>query len=178
MYGMVNEGIRSFIVKNFGESKWVEISKRAGIKENDFILMKVYPDKMTYDLVGAVSEVLQLPPESVLEEYGKYWISFASHAGYENLLVMFGSDVRSSLQNLNHMHEHMGTFMTDIMAPGFKVLEESEKEIIVEYSSKRQGLTPFVKGLMHGLLLRFEEKGTVEYLGYFGENARFKIIFS
>ncbi len=178
MYGMVNEGIRSFIVKNYGEGKWREIAKLANLKDEDFILLQIYSDKLTYDLVGAICQVLEITPSQALEAYGRYWISFAAGAGYENLLLMFGSDFRSCLHNLNHMHEHMGAYMSGIVAPAFHVVEESASEIKVDYFSKREGLAPFVLGLLHGLLDRYQEKGIVDYLGPFGEGHRFKISFA
>jgi hypothetical protein len=178
MYGMVNEGIRSFIIKNYGEGKWREIATHANLKDQDFILLQIYSDKLTYDLVGSICHVLEITSDQALEAYGRYWISFAAGSGYENLLLMFGGDFRSCLHNLNHMHEHMGSFMTGIIAPSFHVVEESETEIKVDYFSKREGLHPFVLGLLYGLLDRYEQQGKVEYLGPSGEGHRFKINFT
>lgn len=178
MYGMVNEGIRTFIIEKFGEAKWRAISQIAKQEDEDFILLKTYSDKLTYDLVGAICKVLEISPAQALESYGRYWVSFAASSGYENLLFMFGPDIRSCLHNLNLMHDHMGSFMTDIIAPSFQVVEEDEKKIIVDYFSKREGLAPFVHGLLYGLLERYQEKGNVDYLGPFGEGHRYCINFT
>lgn len=177
MYGMVNEGIRKFIIEKLGEDKWLEIVRIAKLESEFFVPLKTYPDKVTFDLVGAICEVMHISPEEALEAYGRYWIYFAETSGYENLLSMFGSDFRSSIQNLNHMHEHMGTFMTGIIAPAFHVYEEDEHQITVDYFSKRQGLSPFVLGLFYGLLDRYGQAGHVENLGPAGEGYRFRITF-
>lgn len=177
MYGMVNEGIRSFIVEKFGEEKWREIVKAARLENEDFILLKTYSDKLTYDLVAAICEVIHISPEEALEAYGRYWINFASRTGYENLLLMFGADFRSCLHNLNHMHEHMGAYMTGIVAPAFHVCDEDERQVTVDYFSKREGLAPFVRGLLYGLLERYGQGGNVELLGPSGGGYRFRITF-
>jgi hypothetical protein len=75
------------------------------------------------------------------------------------------------------MHEHMGSFMSDIVAPAFHVIEESEDQVTVDYVSSRAGLVPFVRGLLLGLLERYNEKADVLYVGEFGEAHRFKISF-
>lgn len=178
MYGMVNEGIRSFIIENFGETKWQNISQIAKVDPGGFILMQTYPDKVTYDIVGSICQVLGISAEEALEAYGRYWIGFAAGSGYENLLLMFGTNFRTSLNNLNHMHEYMGSFMSGILAPSFNVVEETEEYLEVIYSSTRPGLVPFVKGLLYGLLDRYKEKGEVTYLGASGDGHRFKIIFA
>lgn len=178
MYGMVNEGIRNFIIEKFGEPKWLEIVQIAKLESEDFILLKTYPDKLTFDLVVAICEVIHISPEEALEAYGRYWINFAANSGYENLLLMFGSDFRGCLHNLNHMHEHMGAYMTGIVAPAFHVYEEDEHQITVDYFSKREGLSPFVQGLLYGLLERYGQAGHVENLGPAGEGYRFRVTFT
>lgn len=165
MYGMVNEGIKTFIVSNFGEKKWTEICQKANIDTKDFTMLEVYPDELTYNLVGSISETLQMSPEDVLTTYGKYWITYATSVGYEQLLAMFGPDFKTCLKNLNHMHSHMGSFLPNIKAPRFDVTELSENVIHVNYVSERKGLAPFVMGLFQGLSERYKTKITMKYLG-------------
>lgn len=175
MYGMVNEGIKTFIESNFGAKKWAEICEDAKIDKKEFVLLEAYPDEMTYKLVSSISKTLNMPPEDVLGAYGKYWISYATSVGYEQLLKMFGPDLKSCLKNLNHMHSHMGSFMPDIRAPRFDVKEVSENVLEVNYISERKGLTPFVKGLFEGLSERYSTKTTISHLGEENESQKFRI---
>ena len=58
MYGLVNKAVEELVVSNFGEDKWELIKSKAGVDVDVFISNESYPDSMTYDLVGAASEVL------------------------------------------------------------------------------------------------------------------------
>lgn len=175
MYGLVNQGVKSFIIQNFGESKWTEICKRADVSDDDYTLLTTYPDEITYKLVGAISEELNITSEQALEAYGQYWIIFAAESGYENLLSMFGPDFKSCVQNLDHMHEHMGSFMPGIKAPSFKMHDSFDNTIIVDYISERSGLASFVKGLLVGLLKRYQEEGVVSILEEIDSGYRFRV---
>ena len=77
MYGLVNNGVRTFIVENHGEDVWNAICAKAGVDTQEFETMTAYDDALTYAMVGAVSETLDLPAESVLKVFGRYWVGFA-----------------------------------------------------------------------------------------------------
>ncbi|MFX7898828.1 heme NO-binding domain-containing protein, partial [Acinetobacter baumannii] len=74
MYGLVNRAIEQLVVATAGGPAWRPVCARAGVSPDGFIGMQAYPDDMTYRLVGAASEVLGHPPETVLRLFGEYWI--------------------------------------------------------------------------------------------------------
>jgi hypothetical protein len=177
MYGMVNQGIKTFIIKNYGEARWAAICRTANVSDRDFMLLTTYSDEITYGLVGAISKELNITPDQALEAYGEYWVSFAAQSGYENLLAMFGKDFQTCLENLDHMHEHMGSFMPGIKPPSFHVVEKNSESVIVEYKSQREGLGFFVRGLLTGLLKRYQQKGSVKMIGSIPGGYSFQIAF-
>ncbi len=177
MYGMVNQGIKTFIIKNYSEDMWTEICAEAKSEHSDFELLKTYDDLSTYNFVGAISKKLNLKPEDVLKVYGKYWVTYASEVGYNDLLAMFGPDMKTCLINLNHMHYHMGSFMPDIIAPQFNVIETSPNILEIEYISKREGLFPFVVGLFEGLSERYNAKIAIKNSQAIASGTRFEIHF-
>lgn len=68
MYGMINKAAQELIVTQFGEEQWQAVKKRAGIDIEEFDRMMQYPDQVTYDIIAAASEVLDLPAATVLGE--------------------------------------------------------------------------------------------------------------
>ena len=74
MYGMVNRAIEEMVVKNHGEKIWEDIKQKAGVDVEVFVSSEGYSDDVTYGLVGAASEVLQIPAEQILEAFGVYWV--------------------------------------------------------------------------------------------------------
>lgn len=158
MYGMINQAVKDLVVSRFGTENWESICKKVGIQADDFVLMQYYPDKLTYELVGAAASQLSLSPEVVLKEFGKYWILYTAKEGYGPMMDLFGNDFKSCLKNLNHFHSRMGITMPNLTPPRFTFHEESPASYIVSYYSKRQGLSPMVIGLLEGLAAKYKIK--------------------
>ena len=155
MYGLVNQGIKDMVVECHGGESWERICADASIAIDDFELLKTYPDALTYGLVGGACRILSVEAGAFLEQFGEYWIRFTAEKGYGDLLKLFGSDLRSCLRNLNHMHARMGAMMPDLRPPRFIVEEEEPARIELRYFSKRDGLAPMVVGLIRGLAHRY-----------------------
>ena len=60
--------------------------------------------------------------------------------------------------------------------PRFELVSEGEDEMLVEYCSTRQGLEPFVRGLLQGLLDHFGLVGHVRMTS--GENGKARFLIS
>ena len=65
MYGMVNQAVKGFVEENHGQEMWKNIHTKAGAPES-FAAMSPYEDSITYNLVGAASELLNVPAEIIL----------------------------------------------------------------------------------------------------------------
>ncbi len=164
MYGMVNQAVKDLVVARFGEDNWKSICSQVNISTEDFVFMDYYPDKLTYDLVGAVSKTLSIPPATVLSEFGKHWILYTAKEGYGPLMDMFGHSFKDCLINLNSLHARMGMTMPNITAPRFLFTEVDEKNYLVQYVSKRQGLCPMVEGLLNGLAEKYQTKAEIQFV--------------
>ncbi len=164
MYGMVNQAIKGLVVSQFGDQAWSKICERAQLPPEDFVFMQYYPDKVTYDLVGAASAELKLSPEVVLREFGKYWVLYTAKEGYGPIMDLFGADYKSCLKNLNNLHARMGMTMPSLTPPRFVFSEESPTMYIVSYFSKRAGLSPMVAGLLEGLATKYNVKAEVQMI--------------
>ena len=69
MYGVVNNAVQSFVLESQGQDAWEKIKNKAGIELESFNSMQSYPDEVTYNLVGAASEILGLDAGIILEEF-------------------------------------------------------------------------------------------------------------
>ena len=74
MYGLVNSSLQSMIRKKFGDETWNKVLSASGVPEDSFLSMRSYDDTVTYELVGAASEVLGESAESCLEMFGEWWV--------------------------------------------------------------------------------------------------------
>ena len=48
MYGLINKGLRSFIVDSYGSSAWESIANTVDPELNDFFAMNIYDDDLTF----------------------------------------------------------------------------------------------------------------------------------
>lgn len=165
MYGLVNRAVRDLVVSKFGDDAWSRITESAGLSVDTFVSMEHYDDAITYRLVGAASEVLELEPAAILEAFGEYWTTYTIEEGYGQLLEMMGSTLEEFLDNLDSMHARIGEGMPELLPPSFERIEQPDGSSILIYESEREGLQPMVVGLLRGLGQRFGETLEIESLG-------------
>ncbi len=165
MYGLVNRAIKGLVEDKFGEDAWNRICQRAEVGDGaGFVAMEAYDDAITYALVGAASEELELDASVILEAFGEYWTLYTIEEGYGDMLTMMGSTLAEFLDNLDSMHERIRATMPDLVPPSFERCEEEDGSTTLHYRSERPGLAPMVAGLLKGLACRFETTLEVEHL--------------
>lgn len=165
MYGMVNRAIMDLVVASADQETWERICQRAGLPSTRFSNTTVYDDSVTYDLVTAASEVLDLSPKQVLESFGRHWILFTGQEGWGPLFDMAGNDLRSFVEGLDAMHARVQASMPECRMPSFSVTSVEDGSLEVGYRSDREGLEPMVLGLLAGLAEHFDEKWNISDTG-------------
>lgn len=151
MYGMVNKALQNMVIEVHGEETWERIRTRAGVDVEVFISNEGYPDALTFQLAGAASEVLGAPVEDLLRAFGSYWILETARTGYGDLLAACGKTLPEFLLNLTNLHTGIGLIFPDLRPPEFSCSDVTSNSLRLNYRSTRQGLTPFVIGLVEGL---------------------------
>jgi hypothetical protein len=151
MYGLVNKAVEELVINNFGEDKWEQIKEKAGVTEEVFISNESYPDAMTYQLVGAASEVLGMPAEDVLIAFGEHWVLNTAMKGYGAMMTSCGSSLPEFLENLPNFHTRVAMIYPNLQPPRFSCSDVEANSLKLHYFSHRAGLTPFVVGLVRGL---------------------------
>ncbi len=155
MYGMVNGAMESLIVEQHGEAVWDAICRRAGVERLPFVKLQPYSDRITYDLVAAAAAELGAPADDLLEAFGRFWITYAAANGYAHFLGGAGTDLGDYLASLDAMHARLALTMPALRPPGFRVIARAGASVRLAYHSDREGLRPFVVGLIEGLGARF-----------------------
>ncbi|XP_064636807.1 guanylate cyclase soluble subunit beta-1-like isoform X2 [Lineus longissimus] len=150
MYGFVNHAIELLVIRNFGQETWEKIKAQAGIDvEGRFLARVLYDDSVSYDLVGAASNVLEVSAEKVLELFGAFFFEYCKESGYDKILQILGSTMHEFLQNLDALHDHLQTIYPGMRAPSFRCTEGTEVgSTILHYYSERPGLESIVIGLV------------------------------
>lgn len=163
MYGMVNNAIRGFVLKNFDEDVWHRIHTTAGV-DSDFVNMQSYDDDVTYNLVGAAHKELGLETSAILFGFGEFWVKDIAVASYADLMAKTGSSFADFVKNLDHLHERIRVTFPDYRPPSFRVKVVDDQVLQVDYYSHREGLLDFVEGLLHGLAEHHGEVISIEHV--------------
>ncbi|MCO4772074.1 MAG: heme NO-binding domain-containing protein [Deltaproteobacteria bacterium] len=171
MYGLVNKAVETMVRGSFGDETWHRIRSAAGREDEPFLSMRTYPDVVTWNLVAAASQELQMEPDAVLEAFGRYWIRYSAQEGYGQMLSLFGADLRTFLMNLDEMHARIGLSFPDLHPPSFSVSEQGPGTVHLHYKSHREGLGAFVVGLVLGLADRFSEQVDISLLESKGQGS-------
>lgn len=160
MYGLINNALKEMILEKFGEETWNDVLRESGVPEDSFLTMRSYDDEITYSLAGAASKVVGAPVEACLEMFGEYWVLETASKSYGMLLKAAGQNMVEFLQNMNALHDRITSTFLNYVPPEFFV-EENGNLHDIHYVSQREGLTPFVTGLLKGLGVRFETEVTI-----------------
>ena len=153
MFGWINDCCESLVVTKFGLEKWHEVKSIAGctVEDGGFIRHQYYTDESIVELVIAVSKVLGISVDAVLEAFGQYFMEFTRNAGYGNLLSCQGSNLKLWLSNLNALHDHLQDTLPRGRFPEFWCQENLDVKgsLLLHYYSERGALfVPFVVGLV------------------------------
>ena len=162
VYGMVNKAVEELIVTRFGEDKWQAVKEKAGVDIDVFLSNEGYPDKLTYDLVSAASEVLGLPAREILIAFGEHWVLNTARQGYGSMLEANGRTLSEFLINLPSLHTRVAMIFPNLQPPRFHCSDVTGDSLALHYHSHRPGLTDFVVGLLQGLATLFETQAEIQ----------------
>ncbi|KAL8603737.1 hypothetical protein ACOMHN_024353 [Nucella lapillus] len=120
-YGQIHCIIRELVQEKFGQEAWQTILEKSGLDVHEhFLVFTRYPDPITFKLVGAVSETLNVPVEGVLQVFGGFFLTYCLRHGYDKMLKTLGGDMVSFIQNLDSLHSLLALSYKGIEAPSFR----------------------------------------------------------
>lgn len=164
MHGLVNKALAGMIEDRYGSNNWNQIREKCQFEDEIFLSDQSYPDQLTYSIVHAASETLSIKPEKLLFEFGEYWILNTGQVSYGSLFRAAGSNVGDFLTNLPGFHNRVMLIYPNIKAPEFVVRKISDDLFEIDYYSQREGLRPFVMGLLSGIGLLFKTTAEIKIL--------------
>lgn len=171
MYGLINDSIRRLVLEEDGDDTWERIVDRAGTSQRTFAAMHYYDDADTYALVVAASEELGAPAEELLRSFGRYWSTRIAPESYSDYLGSTGLELWEILAGLDAMHTRLQALFPRLRPPSIDVERPSDRLITVHYRSEREGLAPFVVGLLEGLAELCDVEASVSQVAVRGETA-------
>ncbi len=178
MYGMIHKSIRELVIQSYGENRWERIAQDAEVDPEDFLSLRNYDDGIVYRLVSACSENLSMDPNELLVAFGKHWVLVTAAEQYDQLIKSYGKNTLEVLENINHMHARISTTFIDYRPPMFTTEYIDENRATLHYSSSREGLSPFVVGLVEGLADLYGETIEIKQINDCSGDHNYSAVFS
>jgi len=158
MYGVINKSLKEMVIEQFGMERWESVLSRSGVPADSFLSMRSYDDECTYALAHACADELQIPLPDALRAFGAHWVEHTLNNEYSTLVTATGSHLVQFLENLNTLHDKISSTFLNYRPPSFDIDQTNENHVGIMYTSQRQGLTPFVEGLLLALGRRFQQE--------------------
>ena len=86
MYGLLLEAISTCLKAKYGEEKWEEIRKLAGLRHACFSTHETYGEDLIPSIAKAASQVLGESSDDIMDYFGVSFVSFVGQYGYDSIL--------------------------------------------------------------------------------------------
>lgn len=163
MYGLVNAAFRELIVSLYGHDQWERVRLAVVPDEDTFSPMEQYPDEVTYQMIQRACEFTGCSSDELLIKFGELWVVYTARQGYAALFEIAGDSLPDFLMALNDLHERVGRNFPKLRPPTFRFDVLDANTMRMHYLTRRVGLCPVVRGLLHGLSVRFRTPVAVEH---------------
>jgi Haem-NO-binding len=164
MKGTIVRCMEELVTTKFGEGKWKESLKKAGIPEwRSFTTFCDVDETEVMRIMEGIAGAASLSMEQLMEAFGEYWCTVYG----PNIYVAYFSDAKSArelLLNLDHIHEVMTKSVRFACPPRFRYEWKGDKLLIMHYESFR-GLLALMPGLIRGVGKYYKENLTVKLVG-------------
>jgi len=162
MYGVIFDFLREYVTERHGgDTTWKALLAATGNPYRVYFPVKEYPDEEMVDLANGAAEMLSLPLNDVLEDFGSYvgprLISFYK--------VFFTGDQWNTFDVIeiagSRIHDTIHRHNPTRKPPDLSAQRESDDLLVVHYHSQRR-LCPVVRGIIRGLGEKYGERFDID----------------
>jgi hypothetical protein len=158
MKGVVFNLLERLVARDFGEDTWDALLDASGL-DGVYTSLGSYPDEHLGKLVGAASEALALPPDDIVQWFGRNALPLFAER-YPQLFEPHDS-TRSFVLTLNDIiHPEVRKLYPGADVPEFDFVQRGDL-LMMGYRSPRK-LCSFAEGLLLGAADHFDELLAIE----------------
>ncbi|XP_055377567.1 soluble guanylate cyclase 88E [Condylostylus longicornis] len=158
MYGLLLENLSEYVKAVYGEEKWEDIRRQAGIDAPAFSVHQVYPENLLNKLAKKAQQVLGVSEREFMDQMGVYFVAFVGQYGYDRVLSVLGRHMRDFLNGLDNLHEYLKFSYPRMRAPSFICENETKQGLTLHYRSKRRGFVYYTMGQIREVARYFYHK--------------------
>jgi len=164
MKGTIVKCTQEMVASRFGEHKWSEVLKRAGLpKWRNFLNFEDVSDSEFALLIKSIAHVTGLSENQVMDAHGEYWSTIYAPRVYKRYFEK-AHTARELLLQLDTIHWEMTRSMESARPPNFTYEWQNDSCLVMHYHSPR-GLVMLMAGLVRGVGKYYNENLTVKVVG-------------
>jgi hypothetical protein len=164
MKGTIAKCIEELVTGKFGQEKWAESLKTAGLPESrEYNIFEDVADSEVLAILKGISAALDLPMSGVTEAFGDYWSTVYAPRVY-TAYYSTAKNARELLLNLDHIHTAMTKSAKSARPPHFRYEWRGHNHLIMHYESGRE-LVALMPGLVRGVGKYYREHLNVRVVG-------------
>ncbi len=164
MKGVIALCLKELVVSKFGQEKWQEALKKAGIDKEPMILpVSDVDDKVFMKILNAVCDVLGISLAQAADAFGDYMVNVFSQKMYRAYYTACKS-AKDFLLKMDQVHVEATKKMAGARPPRFEYEWKDDKTLIMKYKSHRN-LIDIMVGLIKGVGKYYKTDLKVSKLG-------------
>lgn len=152
MVGNINMVFYEFISLKHSPEIWIEIADKLHMKEHFVIPGSAYPDKLTFSIAHAASDILNEEVDELLYQLGFYYVVEVMHNQYDNIKVLPGKALSHILEYLPTYHNRLGIIHPHFKLPTFLTRPLGTHGYEIWYKGEDIDDSNFTLGLLDGII--------------------------
>lgn len=145
---MLLESVQHFIKEEYGEETWLKVQQLACLKHSVFNTHQVYNDHIMSDIAKACAKATNKSYDFFMQFFGKCFVRYFSHFGYDNTIKATGRYFADFLQSVDNIHSQFRLSYPKMKSPSMYLTDVDDKGCVLVYRSTRQGFTEYLRGLL------------------------------
>ncbi|KAG5680710.1 hypothetical protein PVAND_010201 [Polypedilum vanderplanki] len=158
MYGLLLENLAEYVKAYYGDEKWDEVRRQAGISSTSFSVHEDYDEDLLNRLAATAQNLLGVSESEFMDQMGVYFVNFVGQYGYDRVLSVLGRHMRDFLNGLDNLHEYLKFSYPMMRAPSFFCENETRHGLTLHYRTRRKGFVYYTMGQIRQVAKHFYNK--------------------
>lgn len=173
MHGLIYRAIQCFMRDIYGKDAWLEVANTAELGFTEFEAMLTYDDALADPVLNAMSELLDKPRESILEDIGTYLVSNPKVESLRRLLRFGGVNFIEFLHSLDDLPDRARLAVSDLGLPKMELREHNPNSFSLTVNGNQPGWGHVLVGVLRAMA---DDYGAFAFLEHQGGRQGVEII--
>jgi hypothetical protein len=155
MQGFIHLLLEAYVSETIGSQHLRQIRRIAGI-QGPPLAAQHYPDEVTTQLLGAISEYESIAMDDLLYQFGVYFMQAPLMHQHYRIFLEGHTSARQFLEQVPAVHRHLKSAIHAVSLPDLHLIDHAPDLLEIIYDSPRH-LCRFLKGVLEGVGQYFHE---------------------